>query len=235
MQLNPELDPVALAKGFAPDKRLQIPSFLVDADAVALEAALNGLEEWHLVMNDRDRHIDLPVSYLPNLGLDRIEKAKKQATDRAAYEFQYIYENYPIADAYESGRLNQPLLKQVFEFMNSDNTRAFLNQVTGLDIDFCDMQATKYGPGHVLTGHDDGVEGKNRQFAFVLSLSRNWSPIWGGQLQFTDEADRITGSFVPAFNTLSMFAVPVPHHVTQVASFAPYPRVSLTGWFRQNA
>lgn len=234
MRLNPDLDIPLLQSRFTDARRLQITDFLNEDDAKRLEAALSKAE-WHLVMNDRERHIDLPVSELPKLGLDRIRKAILQAQGRAATEFQYVYENSPIADMYQSGRLNVPEFRDVFDLMNSEAVRTLLTQITGLRVDFCDMQATRYGPGHVLTSHDDGIEGRNRQFAYVLGLTRNWQAIWGGQLQFTTEEGAVEQSFVPVFNTLSIFAVPTPHHVTQVASYAPHARVSLTGWFRQNA
>lgn len=171
MRLNPSLDTEALANTFNGQRRLQIKDFLDDASAKTLESALSKVE-WHLVMNDRDRYIDLPVSHLPELGLDRIEKAIAQATARAATEFQCVYENYPIADAVQSGRVWPQAFADVFAFMNSAETINILHQITALDIDFFDMQATKYGPGHVLTAHDDGVEGKNRKFAYVLGLTR---------------------------------------------------------------
>ena len=164
--------------------------------------------------------------------MDRIEAAVKQAQGRAADEFQYVYENYPVADAYKSGRLKVDGLKSVFEFMNSEPVISALKTVSGKPIEFCDMQVTRYGPGHVLTPHVDGVAGKNREFAYVLGLTPNWSAVWGGQLQFLTDDGEVEQSFVPAFNTLSIFAVPCLHHVSQVASFAPKPRVSLTGWFR---
>ncbi|MAK62540.1 MAG: 2OG-Fe(II) oxygenase [Ponticaulis sp.] len=229
--LNPDLDLPSLTAEFARTGRLRIPGFLTDSAAERLHETIQALD-WHLVLNDRDRHIDLPVSELPKLGLDRIKAAVLQAQGRAASEFQYVYENYPVADAYQSGRLRVDGLRTVFEFMNSSAVLTALNTVTDRPIDFCDMQVTKYGPGHVLTSHDDGVEGKNRQFAYVLGMTRDWSPVWGGQLQFLTDDGQVEQSFVPAFNTLSIFAVPCLHHVSQVASFAPRPRLSLTGWFR---
>ena len=231
IHLNPELNADTLCHAFAEKGRLQIRDFLKAEDAEAIVSRIGELE-WNLVMNDRDRHIDLPVSQLETLGLDRIKAAIAQAKTRAADEFQYVYENYPVADAYASGRLKDAGLRSAFEFMNSSEMCRFLEQVTGSQVDFCDMQATKYGPGHLLTPHDDGVEGKNRKFAYVLNLTKGWSPVWGGQLQFIEADDTISDSFVPSFNTLSVFTVPKPHHVSQVASFAPYSRVSLTGWYR---
>ena len=231
VQLNPDLDIDALRAAFDVNGRLRITDFLDPVSLPGLTKALEGLD-WHLVMNDRDRHIDLPVSQLANIGLDRIGKGIQQALGRASDEFQYVYHNYPVADAYQSGRLKEEALKVVFEFMNTREVLDFIENVTGTTLDFCDMQATKYGPGHVLTAHTDGIPGKNRKLAYVLGLTEGWSAIWGGQLQFLEEDGGVAQSFVPAFNTLSIFAVPTDHHVTQVASFAPKSRVSLTGWMR---
>jgi hypothetical protein len=107
--------------------------------------------------------------------------------------------------------------------------------VTGDDrIDFVDAQATRYRPGQVLTGHDDAAEGKNRLYAYVLNLTRDWRADWGGVLAFEGADGHIEAGFVPAFNALNLFAVPMRHAVTQVASFAPRDRLSITGWLRSN-
>ncbi len=230
-QINPDLNPAALRAIFAEGDCLQISEFLDQSSINRLVGTLSDVS-WNLVMNDRERHIDLPVAQLPSLGLERIQRAIQQARARAATEFQYVYENFPVADAFQNGHLKGKDLGRFFTFMNSKPVRTFLEQVTGHSIDFCDMQLTKYGPGHVLTQHDDGIEGKNRKFAYVLSLTPEWRAIWGGQLQFLTDDGQISRSFIPAFNTLSIFSVPVPHHVTEVASFAPHSRVSMTGWFR---
>ena len=99
-------------------------------------------------------------------------------------------------------------------------------------IAFADAQATRYRPGHVLTGHDDAAEGKNRLYAYVLNLTRDWRADWGGVLAFEGAHGHIEEGFAPAYNALNIFAVPMPHAVTQVASFAPRDRLSITGWLR---
>lgn len=122
-----------------------------------------------------------------------------------------------------------------FALMNTAPVRDLLRTVTGRATDFCDMQATRYRSGHFLTTHDDNAgPKKNRKLAYVLGLTEGWSAVWGGQLQFLEDG-RVVDAFAPRFNTLSVFAVPFPHHVSQVASFAPKPRYSLTGWFRTKA
>lgn len=160
-----------------------------------------------------------------------MEAVKKNA----ARGFQYLYENYPVTDLAEAGQLEHRALKAIYEAMNSEAFRSFLEKVTGEATDFCDMQATRYSAGHFLTVHSDDVAGKHRRLAYVLGLTEGWQATWGGQLQFLDGRGGVARSYVPKFNALSVFKVPAPHHVSQVANFAPVGRVSLTGWFRLNA
>jgi Rps23 Pro-64 3,4-dihydroxylase Tpa1-like proline 4-hydroxylase len=230
-RLNSRLDAYALSKRFAEAGRLQIEDFLELPDAKDLADSLGSLD-WRLVLNSGARHVDLPAQQLALLGDSHLAAVREEVRKNAAYGFQYIYENWPVTDIADAGQLNHPLLKAAYETMNSAAIRSFLKQVTGEDSDFCDMQATRYSAGHFLTTHTDDAPDKNRRLAYVLSLTDGWSPTWGGQLQFLDTHNRVTRSYVPRFNALSVFRVPTPHHVSQVTSFAPKGRVSLTGWFR---
>ena len=44
---------------------------------------------------------------------------------------------------------------------------------------------------------------------------------------------RVVDTFVPLWNSLSLFRVPQPHVVSLVAPWAGSPRYSITGWFRR--
>ena len=92
------------------------------------------------------------------------------------------------------------------------------------------MQAIRFGPDHVLSVHDDASD-SNRQFVYTISLTRNWSTVWGGQLQFLSENGRVLDSYVPTFNTVILYKVPSVHQVSRVAKFVPHPRASLAGLY----
>lgn len=96
-------------------------------------------------------------------------------------------------------------------------------------------RAPHYGPGHLLTAHDDAVAGKNRRAAFVVNLTRDWSADWGGLLMFHQPGVAAAEALVPSFNAINLFAVPQPHSVSMVAPFAPRRRYSVTGWLRSGA
>lgn len=234
LRLNSRLDAYALSKRFAEAGRLQIEDFLEPPDAKELAESLDGLD-WRLVLNSGTRHVDLSSAQLAAMGEDRLAAIREEVKKQAAHGFQYLYENWPVTDIAEAGGLDHRMLKGVYSKLNGEAVRDFVERVTGEATDFCDMQVTRYSAGHFLTAHTDDAPDKNRRLAYVLGLTDGWSPVWGGQLQFLDGHGSVTRSFTPRFNALSIFKVPTPHHVSQVSSFAPKGRVSLTGWFRMKA
>jgi Rps23 Pro-64 3,4-dihydroxylase Tpa1-like proline 4-hydroxylase len=122
-------------------------------------------------------------------------------------------------------------LATIVEFVNSPQVLDFVRGVTSLDaIAWADAQATLYRPGDFLTLHDDRTGGHKRMAAYVLNMTPSWRAEWGGILQFLDEAGNIDEGYVPAFNALNLFRVPMLHSVSQVAIFGGL-RYSITGWF----
>jgi SM-20-related protein len=230
-RINARLDAHELSQRYAKAGRLKIEDFLELPDAKKLSEGLETVD-WRLVLNSGSRHVDLHPSQLAALQPEQQAAILAEVKKNAVHHFQYLYENYPVHDLIEANQLDHRILRIAYETLNSQTVRDFLAKVTGEETDFCDMQATRFSPGHFLTIHSDNAVGKNRKLAYVLSLTGGWSPTWGGQLQFLDGRDSVTGSYMPRFNALSVFKVPTPHHVSQVANFAPKGRVSLTGWYR---
>lgn len=230
-EINALLDAQSLHTQFAKSKRLQIPNFLPTETANTIEAVLNKLE-WRLVLNENGKHFDIHPLQIKALGAEKTTLIVEAAKHRRLSGFQYLYENYPITDMAASGNLKNQTLKRLLATMNSKSVLKFLNTVTEANVEFCDMQGTCYRAGHFLTRHDDGNPGKNRKFAYVYSLCRDWQAEYGGALEFFDEDGDIEASFIPQYNTLSIFSVPIPHHVTPVDETVTTGRYSVTGWFR---
>lgn len=223
-------------RGFNRDperRRVHIPGFVRESDAQRLLSSLLKLERWNIVTMSRGRHLDLDAKGVAAFKGDDHKKFEEAVHAQATRGFQYLFENYPIYDAYFAGTICDPELAGFFEFLNSDPVLDFIRDVTGVrEIGFADAQATRYRAGHFLTAHNDGVEGKNRAAAYVLNLTRDWRADWGGILNFPDADGNIEKGFTPAFNALNLFAVPQDHHVSVVAPYAGAARISVTGWFR---
>jgi SM-20-related protein len=145
LRINSRLDAHDLSRQFALGGRLQIEDFLELPDAKKLSESLDTLD-WRLVLNSGSRHVDLHPNQLAALQPAQQAAILAEVKKNAVNHFQYLYENYPVADIAEAGQLTHPLLANAFETMNSETVRAFLEKVTGTKTDFCDMQATRFRP-----------------------------------------------------------------------------------------
>ena len=224
----------SLTDRFEKTGRIRIETVLQDAVAEELLATLKTLD-WRLAMNDvHGRHVDISPSEQKRLGAKAVRQLKSQVQKRALSQFAYLYENYPLYDRVQQKLPVPQVLGDIFLALSHNDFITYMHDITGKGIDYCDIQATRYRSGHMLTEHDDNVIGKNRHCAYVLSMCQNWQRKWGGNLEFLDKDQNVTDSFVPQFNALSVFAVPVPHRVSKIRSGVIASRYSLTGWMRHH-
>tara|TARA_R110000737_G_scaffold165786_1_gene193116 strand:- start:456 stop:1148 length:693 start_codon:yes stop_codon:yes gene_type:complete len=147
--------------------------------------------------------------------------------DVAAKGAGFLYGRHKI----EKNSLNE--LTDALELLNTDNTLNLIREITSMPaLAYADGQATRYRRGDFLTRHIDNIPGETRKIAYVLGLTENWHPDWGGLLQFFEKDGTPTRSWSPAFNSLTLFNVDQVHSVTSIAQFALKNRYSITGWFR---
>lgn len=234
--LNPDLNADILAKSFAQDNRLMISNFLQHdkAERMHLACRNNVPFSTHYVIDDK--YQSKTREEMAQLGQLEAQKINKSIANSASHGVGFLYEGYLQSRIDESrnqsftGELK--FLHHAFNFMKSDDVLNLVKKITGnKDITTAEPQFTRYTPGHFLTRHIDIVPGKGRRFAFVLGLTKNWHPDWGGLLQFYEKDGTPRDAWMPQFNVLSIFAVKHIHSVTYVTPYALEPRLSLTGWF----
>ncbi len=201
--------------------------------ATKLHACLSTEVEWNLVFRDNDKHYDLHPLQLEALTAEKNQLLQQRVLANAKIGFQYLYYNLPLYDL----RLNKsdlhPVLTQLCDLLDSAAFIKLMRQVTGdATIAFADYQATKFVTGNFLKTHDDAVAGKHRRAAYVINLTPAWNADWGGLLHFVAADGKVTGSFLPAYNAITLFQVPQKHFVSYVSPFASGQRISITGWLR---
>lgn len=234
IHLNPRLDVPLIARVYRAAGRVHIPDFFDAPTAVRIHRCLVGETPWQYVLHDGTADRELPVTSLAELPAAERDHWLALVERAAERGFSYRYANFRLFENYQDGLHQDCWLMRLLEYMNAPLFRGLMREITGdTAIDYADAQATLYRAGDFLTRHDDAVDGKNRRAAYVLSFTPEWLTDWGGLLAFPDGFGHVAEAYAPAFNALNLFRVPAPHAVTQVSSFAPAGRYSITGWLRQ--
>ena len=225
-------DRAAFAARLAATGRVQIPGLLDDASAETLRDEAAVRTPFQTVTLGGKGHVDLPAAWLEGLTPAQRTDMGRAAQEAATERFHYLYDNHPLWDLDQAGRLDG-VWKAWLAFANSEAFLGPMREITGEPrIAFADAQVTRYRRGHFLTAHDDGIEGKNRYFAYVLNLSPRWRIEWGGLLMFHGDDGHVAEAFLPNFNSLNLLKLPALHSVSQVSLFAGDDRLAITGWLR---
>lgn len=211
--------------------RAQVADYLQPEVAQRLHHCLAREVPWTLAV--RDGTGARTIDHAAYAAMDAEQRARLLAdVADAKGEFRFAYESYMMVTAYQEGRDPDLALHRVLEVFNSPQYLAFLRELTGdARIRRVNAQATRYRAGHFLRYHTDAESREGRLYAYVLNLTRDWQADWGGLLQFVDGEGRVTDTFLPRWNTLSLFKVPTGHAVSLVAPWAEQDRMAITGWF----
>ena len=215
--------------------RVQIPGFLQEPSALRLHQCLREEVPWETAQRS-DAVLADGQDRSPPPGSAADEVALAATCLRAREGFEFYFDRYRMIDARRDGTDPQLVLHAVVDFLNSPQFLDFARQLTGDPaIRMVSAIGVRYRAGHFLRAHNDLANHENRAFAYVINLSRQWSPDWGGLLHFLDpEQRRVVDTFTPLWNSLSLFRVPQPHVVSLVAPWAGSARYSITGWFRRD-
>lgn len=235
LRLNPTLDVQTYADIYARDGMVQIGDFFTEDSAEWLATALEQATPWRLALSQQGRGQMLTADDARALGATELQRRVAAATADAADGFAFVYQAYPIISALLDGENPGHPTHVMAEFFNSPGFLSFARAVTSeTGLTKIDAQATRFRPGDFLTLHDDTGDGERRA-AYTLGLTRKWRGDWGGLLLFHDADGDVLRGFRPRFNAWTLFRTPQLHSVSQVASYASRPRLTVTGWLRDDA
>ena len=229
--LNPALDVAALAEEFSRNRRIQIRDLFVPEAAESLHQCLATEVPWGLAYIDGEEYTLLAADTIKGYTRADWAKLNERVQMRNGDKFQFLYNSYMMITAYKEKRAPGSLLHGMVEWINSPEFIQLLRSVSAVgNIMGADAQATRYVPGHFLKKHSDQVTGQYREVAYVINLTKGWQADWGGLLHFMDEGGQVTETYMPTFNSLTLFRVPMWHHVSYVSPLATGARYAITGW-----
>lgn len=128
-----------------------------------------------------------------------------------------------------------PMIHSLHKLFESPEMRHWAQCLleTEVELERVTTMGTLYQPGDYTTTHSDTINSGDgsRRLAFVLHLSTDWQPEWGGELIFLSPYLALT----PSYNRLTLFPVGDMRHqhlVSPVSRFAPRGRrLAFVGWF----
>lgn len=234
--LNPKLSADSLNAEYRERGRILVRDALAEPAAARLAGCLQNEVPWGLAARVDGESRTLLADEMRKMSPEEWRALLGKVQKEARTGYQFLYNTYMMVTAWKEKRDPGLFLHGFFEFLNSPAMIDFARRVTGhADIAKADAQGTRYLPGHFLRRHNDvhqASETDSRRAAYVFNFTRDWEADWGGLLQFLDDEGRVTETWVPGFNALAVFEVPVWHCVSCVAPYATRPRLAITGWFR---
>jgi Rps23 Pro-64 3,4-dihydroxylase Tpa1-like proline 4-hydroxylase len=237
IDLDLKLDPAAItaaALQFARDGHVRLENAFAPETAEALHRHLADELEWWRVVNQGEQTWDLGPESIAALERDGDAQLMELVHKGARDGFQFLFDSVRVSDEANERASRGLLVDSLIDAMCSPHNLGLLREVVGdATVVKVDGQATRYLPGHFLTGHDDAIDGKGRSAAYVINLTPEWRTEWGGLLQFHDANGDVTKGLKPCFNAIHLFKVPQVHSVSLVTPFAGAPRLSVTGWLRR--
>lgn len=215
----------------ARQSRTQVAGFLQPAAAERLRDCLQREVPWSLAGRIGGHSRTHAADELAAMGEAGYRELLEQAHAEARLGFQFVYDSYMMVRAAKEGRDPGLILHAVLDFLNSPDFLSFARWLTNEPrIGAISAQATRYRPGQFLTRHEDEEKHEDRAYAYVINLTPRWDADWGGLLQFQDEQGNVTDTFLPRWNSLSIFRVPQAHSVSLVTPWAGEDRLAITGW-----
>jgi len=234
MLINPEINPLSYKDEFLYNGSVVIRNFLNEDYANKLCDFFNGgmPENWWYAASSPGT--EGSVKYIRNFqeNQERI-KIEREYSEQIFNGGGFAYHFYrSIGDHVQGCNCDECVFRN---WLGSDEIVKFLSQVSNTQINgFNTMFASKYSQGCFLSPHHDDSLGS---VGFVLQLTKNWLPQWGGVLHFLDDSMKVIEySEVPTFNTLTLFHIPEGkgkwHYVSHVSPGVTSNRVAYSGWYR---
>jgi Rps23 Pro-64 3,4-dihydroxylase Tpa1-like proline 4-hydroxylase len=235
LKLNPAIDVAGAARIYAESKCVQIPDLFEAGTADYLAKVIASLPWRFLYQNDADENVMLTKEDLAAMPADARGLMIQHILERAQHNIGYTYYTYPMIQAALSGWDRDHPIHALTEFLNSPPFLELARALIGCaGLTKTDAHATNYQRGHYLTRHIDDGERKERRAAYTLGFTRGWQPDWGGLLLFLNDQNDVIRGLLPRFNVLTVFDGLRVHSVSAVSPFAPTPRFSIAGWFRDD-
>lgn len=231
IMMRADMHEAELCTMFQRQKRVECAEFLSTESADRLVSCLKEEIEWSTVFVEHGRMWEVTPDVRQTLNKEQEVSIASRAYRSAVEEkFSFYYETNRRSRSGAPNATWPSAMQALMALLNSDPVLQFVRNLSGIsEVTWANAQVSRFSAGHFLAFHDD--EDGQRRLAYVLNLTREWKPSWGGLLQFRSSDGDVIDTYVPLYNSLCLFAVPQEHCVSCVAPFAQGVRLAISGWF----
>lgn len=216
------------SRTFQEDKRCRITSVMPEVAAASMAECIRTHAEFKQAHILGNQYKEISRADFSRLSQEQRSQIVREVYLQAQKGVGFWYGRNGL-----NAQTSEPLA-EIYQWLRSAEVLNMVRTVTGnVDLIAPSAQITSFAPGDFLTRHRDEVTRENRRIAFVLNLTRDWHPDWGGLLQFFHDDGRTREAWPPQFNSLCLFDVKHVHSVTCIAPFTPKNRISISGWFHE--
>jgi hypothetical protein len=125
---------------------------------------------------------------------------------------------------------NEHPLRKISDEINSKHFFELISNITGFEVSKSISFATRFCSGDFL-GLSPGNIFKGK-LGFFLNFTPDWLVHWGGSLAiFEENCEQITEAYIPRFNCLYLFELPLLHSILPVSFYTQEPRYEIAGYF----
>ena len=226
--INSKLDISAFSDIFSSEKIVVIPNYLQEEVAKKI---------YHYIHNQKPKSNWTSTVCVDNVKCDKpyTDNNKKQIKNNIK-KANAAFSNNKFSFSFQRSinTNKQPSMEGFTTYIfKQQSVIDNINLITNMNVETAhDVFISKYRFGDFLSPHCDKNNGR---VAFVLNLTKDWRPPYGGILHIMNQ-DRteIIKSISPTFNNLVLFYIPpehgIPHFVSHINVEGIY-RYGITGWF----
>jgi SM-20-related protein len=227
-ELSSNLDWSRMEADFTDRRRIRLENFLTPDSARVLFRAMRDEVSYRQAYVDGRGNQEISAETFKALSPDQKRQLLNAVYGQAAQGVGFWYGRHGI------GEKSPEPVRDFLNWFNSEEVFERIRRLPGAeDVRSASGQVSRFLPGDFLTRHIDDVGDEGRRVAYVMNLSPDWHPDWGGLLQFFHSDGRPREAWTPLYNSLCLFDVRHVHSVTCVAPFARHPRLAISGWFRR--
>jgi Rps23 Pro-64 3,4-dihydroxylase Tpa1-like proline 4-hydroxylase len=232
--LNDALDRKRLHRLFLKKSRIEVRNFLAPSSAITLFKYLNSAIHWRsiVVANEKLQELYPAVPGAQTAEEDSVLLAAAHAGAQTGFAATYDVTRI-IGQPDRQEAIENPILARFEAFLNEAGFIGCVRELMAIDsIERCETHAMRFRSGHFVSFHEgtsSADQTGTRRGTFLLSLTPEWKPEWGGLLEFRSRDGSAIEGYVPRFNSLVLYSFPQGNWTSAVTGFAGGPRLAIAG------